>query len=588
MDAVEEIKIRLAIEDVIGEYVQLKHAGRNWKGLSPFTNERTPSFIVSPEKQIWHDFSSGKGGDLFSFVMEAEGLDFKGALELLARKAGIDLAQYQGSRPGSSTRDKERLYELLELAAKFYQVQFSRNPEALHYVLKKRGFAKAVVLQWQIGYAPNTGRALLDFLKGKGFTDQQLRLAGVTSKSYRGGQQDMFRGRIMIPLCDPQGRVIGFTARLLNDDPSAPKYINTPQTPLYDKSRHVFGLHLAKEAIRKNGYAVLVEGNLDVIASHGVGISQVVATAGTALTAQHLKSLSHFTADIRLSFDQDRAGQQATERAIPIASQAGISLSVITIPSGKDPDELIGQDPKLWQNAIQKPRYALDWLMDYYQKQMDISSAAGKRQFSDIILPVIRDLADEVEREHYIREVAKLLDVSTGALLFKLRQNKQPQRKLKRSKVTPVISEPAITEYIKTQNHLLALVCGQPRLREYLVSLKPAMLHTTAARSVLSTMQALPAGSDTLPLSQTTDYDKMLTVIYEELYQQLEPVEQGYEAARLQARLLEQYAKLQKQRIVAALRTADGTQTQTLLQKAQAIDNLLSRVTGGASYHADR
>jgi DNA primase len=265
MDAVEEVKSRLSIEDVISEYVQLKRAGRNWRGLSPFSNEKTPSFMVSPEKQIWHDFSSGKGGNMFSFVMEVEGLDFKGALELLARKAGVDLEQYRSSSQRRGP-NKERLYTLLELSTKFYQVQFSKNPTALNYVLKQRAFSKDTALQWRLGYAPNNGSALVDYAKKQGYTEAELKLAGLSTQSYRGGARDMFRGRLMIPLQDPQGRIIGFTARLLDDEPGAPKYINTPQTVLYDKSRHIYGLHLAKEAIRKNQFAVLVEGNLDVIA----------------------------------------------------------------------------------------------------------------------------------------------------------------------------------------------------------------------------------------------------------------------------------------------------------------------------------
>ena len=261
MDAVEEVKNRLSIEDVIGEYVTLKRSGRNFKGLSPFTNEKTPSFVVSPEKQIWKDFSSGKGGSMFDFFMEAEGLDFKAALELLARKSGVDLEQFRPTSKGRG-QGKERLYELLELSAKFYQVQFSKNQMTLEYVIKKRQFTKDTALKWRLGYAPNTGSALLKFAKNNGFSDQEMKLAGLSSINYRGQAQDMFRGRLMIPLQDVAGRVIGFTARTLEDNNSAPKYINTPQTVLYDKSRHVYGLHLAKESIRKSNFAVLVEGNL--------------------------------------------------------------------------------------------------------------------------------------------------------------------------------------------------------------------------------------------------------------------------------------------------------------------------------------
>src|SRR6476660_2089662 len=228
-DAKEEVRARLNIEDVIGEYVQLKRAGRNWKGLSPFGNEKTPSFVVSPEKQIWHDFSSGRGGSVFNFVMEMEGVDFKGALELLARKAGVDLEQYRTASSGKRGPNKERLYQINEAAAHFYQVQFSKNKTALEYVFKKRLFTKETALEWRLGYSPNTGDALMKYLATKGFTPAEMKQAGVTAQRYS-TPTDMFRGRLMIPLQDPQGRVIGFTARLLEDNPNAPKYINTPQT----------------------------------------------------------------------------------------------------------------------------------------------------------------------------------------------------------------------------------------------------------------------------------------------------------------------------------------------------------------------
>jgi DNA primase len=587
MDATEEIKSRLNIEDVIGEYVQLKRAGRNWRGLSPFGNERTPSFMVSPEKQIWHDFSSGKGGNMFSFVMEMEGLDFKGALELLARKAGVDLEQFRGAHSGTYAKEKERLYTVLELATKFYQAHFAKSQAALRYIFQKRGFSKETALDWRLGYAPSNGAALIDFLKSKGFSEHEMRSAGVTARSYRGGIQDMFRGRIMIPLCDPQGRVIGFTARILEDDPKAPKYINTPQTVLYDKSRHVFGLHLAKEAIRRNQYAVLVEGNLDVIASHGVGIRQVAATAGTALTQQHLKALSRFTGDIRLSFDQDKAGLQATERAIPIASQVGISLSIITIPTGKDPDELIGQDVDAWRAVIEKPQYALDWLIERYSHELDITSGIGKRQFSDIILPVVAKLVDEVERDHYIGRLAELLGVGKEALLHKLdQQEKSRTATHKKPPRQPLVTDKVVADYVKTQDHLLALNLLHPGLRDSLTPVTVDMVVGSPAKTLLKALKTNPEIEGDLlkvaELSSISDYVKMLIVIDEELYQELEAVELAYESARLQARLIEQYTKVQKQRIAVALQTADEAETQSLLVKARQLDTLLKQYKGGA------
>ncbi len=585
MDAVEEVKARLSIEDVIAEYVPLKRAGRNWRGLSPFSNEKTPSFMVSPEKQIWHDFSSGKGGNMFSFVMEVEGLEFKGALELLARKAGIDIEQYRSAGPRRDGPSKERLHELLELSARFYQEHFKKNPDVVEYVSKQRKFTKETALEWRIGYSPNNGSALLTYAKGKGFTEAELKQAGLTAQSYRGGVQDMFRGRLMIPLQDPQGRLIGFTARQLDDDPNAPKYINTPQTVLYDKSRHIYGLHLAKESIRKTKFAVMVEGNLDVIASHQAGVRQVVATAGTALTEPHLKALGRFTGDIRLAFDADKAGVAATERAIPIASKVKVTLSMIDIPSGKDPDDLIRKDPKLWETAITKHQYALDWLMARYSKELDLSSAVGKREFTDILLPVVRSLADDVERDHYLGAVAKATGTSREALDQKFQKTgaAAPPTRRRTVKASQDTLDKAQIENKKAQDNLLSLMLMRPTLREFLQLLTPNMLYTDEARELLEFLKTHPdfdGKKDTKVVQNIADYVKIESLLYEELYQGLELNELHDEAARLQTRLVKNFVKTKKNELAEELDAADPAATRKLLGQSKKYDELLNQVKG--------
>jgi len=588
MDAVEEVRSRVIIEDVIGEYVPLKRSGRNWKGLSPFSDEKTPSFVVSPDKQIWKDFSSGKGGSAFDFIMEVEGVDFKGALELLARKVGVDLDQY-GSRGSKSGPNKERLYELLDLAAKFYQVQFSKNKDALNYVLKERGFSKGTALEWRLGYSPNNGSALIKFAESKGFNRNELQQAGLTAANYRGGVQDMFRGRLMIPLQDAQGRVIGFTARSMpGDDPKAPKYINTPQTVLYDKSRHVYGLHLAKEAIRKSTYAVLVEGNLDVIASHGAGVRQVVATAGTALTEPHLKTLSRFTDDIRLCFDADKAGINATERAIPIASRVKISLSIINIPSGKDPDELIKLDPEAWKQAINQNQYALDWLVDRYEKLLDIQSARGKRQFSDVLLPVVRSLSDEVERDHYLNLIAKKTDTSREALDQKFEKtpsNVEPTRQ-RQIKTTPAKIDKLSVENNKIQDRFLSLVLLRQTLREFIQIITAEMLFSDQAKELLEFLKNnsdydLQTDDKKLKtVSNLADYVKIETLLYEELYQGLELNELYDEAARLQAHLVKKFVETEKIKLSELQRNASDADIRELQEQDKQYNLLLNQVKG--------
>lgn len=581
MDAVEDIKARLSIEDVIGEYVQLKRAGRNFKGISPWTNEKSASLMVSPEKQIWHDFSSARGGNVFSFVMEMEGLDFKGALELLARKAGVDLEQYKTSKGSNTGQLKERLHEALELAAKFYQVHFSKNSDAVEYIFKQRKFTKETAIKFQLGYAPNSGAALHTFLKKKGFTDAEMQKAGLITTRYS-GVSDMFRGRIMVPLHDAVGQVIGFTARLLDDDPDAPKYINTPATLLYDKSRHVYGLHLAKEGLRKEGFAVLVEGNLDVVAAHQAGSTNVVATAGTALTESHLKTIGRFTSDIRLAFDEDAAGQAATERAIPIASKVGVGLSIITIPDGKDPDELIRKNKDAWLAALQNRRYALDWLINRYEAVCDLSTAVGKKEFTDALVPTLRLLNDAVEQDHYISEIAKRIGVEAAAMRTKVQKSETTKRHLKQGvALTDQQLVKEQMELLKTQDRLLALLLMQPALRYHMKLLEEGMMVTEPARQLFVHLVSHPdfTGESELTgtLQDMADYVKVLGLQYEELYQGLELLELRNEAARLQARVIERYVKAKKAVITRELINADEQRTQELLEQARAFDALLKK-----------
>jgi DNA primase len=581
MDAVAEVKARINIEDVISEYVQLKRSGRNLKGLSPFGNEKTPSFMVSPEKQIWHDFSSGKGGDMFSFIQEVEGLDFKATLELLARKAGVDLEQFRGSSKGSG-KEKERMYEALDLAAKFYQTQLKSNKSALEYLLKKRAFSKDTVLLFRLGYSPNTGDALYTFLKKKGFNEPEMTQAGLISKRYR-GPSDMFRGRIMVPLSDAQGRIVGFTARLLQDDPDAPKYINTPATLLYDKGRQVYGLHLAKEAIRKSGYGVVVEGNLDVIASHQAGVKNVVAAAGTALTESHLKDLGRYAGDIRFAFDADRAGINATERAIPLAQKVGVNVSIITIPDGKDPDDLVRIDPKLWHAAIEQHQYAVDWLIERYKNVLDIKTGKGKREFTDVVLQIIRRLSDKVEQDHYVNELAEIIGVSHDAVAAKLKeQPKVTIQRYKKPAIGPIVESKDVIEQRKNEQHLLALLLMQPKLRDEVRLLTPDMFTHENARKLFVFLKDNPKfkgeAKGIKPLQSIADYVKITILQFDELYRTLETTELHYEVTRLQERLVTQYVKQQKMIIAETLGTANDNDIQRLLTTDKELNKLLNQV----------
>ena len=413
-EAKEEIRARLAIEDVIGQYIELKRAGRNFKGRSPWGVDKTPSFMVSPEKGIWHDFSSNKGGDVFSFVMEMEGIGFREALEKLAQQAGVELVKYGGGDKKVAAQ-KQRMKEALELACKYFQFCLTKNKAVCNYVFYKRNLNKDTVAEFRVGYAPKSGKALVDFLKSRGFSEKEIADAGLVNRF--GG--DLFKGRMVIPLMDTVGTVIGFTGRILDDkDKNAPKYLNTPETMLFNKGRHIFGFSQAKEAIRKKDFIVVVEGNMDVISSHQAGVKQAVATAGTAMTEMHLKSFGRLTKDIRLAYDGDEAGVTAAERAIGLASKLGIYLSVIDDYHGcKDADELIQKDPLLWQKAVEKYVPAIEWLLGKYEERYDLRSERGFREYANTAKRLIEQI-DEGEtalREKYEKMVAEKLDISLEA-----------------------------------------------------------------------------------------------------------------------------------------------------------------------------
>lgn len=520
MEAKEEVRSRLDIVDVIGEYVRLTRAGRSYKGLSPFTQEKTPSFFVSPEKQIWHCFSTNKGGDIFSFVMEVEGLDFRGALDLLARKAGVDLAQFQQG-DGSFGKKKERLYAALELASRFFQQSMVRSKTAQAYIFKHRQLNKQTVQQFGIGYAPDTQDTLTNLLLKRGYTERELLDAGLSARRQR-GLGDLFRSRMMIPLRDPQGRTVGFTGRLIGDNPRAPKYLNTPQTILYDKSRHVFGLDLAKEAIRAHDYTVLVEGNVDVLSSHQAGFGQVVATAGTALTDQHLKTLKRFTPFVRLCFDADKAGVLATERAIPIAQAVGVSLSIVTLPADiKDPDELLQEKPDLWQQAIEQPKDALEWVIDYYKTAIGTKTAAEKGTVSGKALALIASVHDPVQIEHYTHYLATALGVSERALNAKFTQTKKPGHTPQK----PMHVQPGSPDNYAYQDIFLALNLINPDVRDSLKHVQPAYFvgeHRQRVFTALTTLGTIQVRDGDIMgqegLRQDEVYAKILLFKAEERY----------------------------------------------------------------------
>ena len=561
-DAKEEVRARLNIEDVIGEYVQLKRAGRNLKGLSPFTDERTPSFMVSPEKQIWHDFSSAKGGDVFSFVMLVEGMDFRQSLEHLARKAGVDLNLFSHG-DGRTAKRRARAREALKLAANFYQQNLVKNSVALKYTVKKRRLNRQTIGDFVIGYAPDQGDALTKALEKRGFSRRELADAGLVKRF--GG--DLFRGRMMVALSDSSGEVVGFTGRIIRDDPRAPKYLNTPQTLLFDKSRHIFGLYQAKEAIRKSDAAVIVEGNLDVVSSHQAGVKNVVATAGTAMTLQHLKALSRLAGRIRLAFDGDRAGVSATERAINLAQEIGVELEVVSLPDDvKDPDELIQKDAALWKTAVERAQPAVDWVIARHAEMEDLATAEGKRRFSTTALRIVRGLKDPVEQEHYLAVISKKTGASITALKAKLAGEKTVNQQLRKTKIDKEKPHPVQDE---TEDMLAGLAASEKTVRRWLAAISGEMLENDNARQLIGYLREnLDIDLSNIPqgLQKIEQYVKIVQLKSESRYANWEQKSLDEEMARLVRQITIKHRENQKNQLLTQLREAEAAGDEVLSQ----------------------
>ncbi len=431
MNVTDEIKARIDIVDFISRYVPLQRSGRLYRALCPFHQERTPSFIVFPERRTWRCFGAcGTGGDIFDFLMRRENLAFREALEQLAREAGVEL---RPPSEGTAHSQREILYEINARAAQHFREILQRHPgaQAARSYLARRGVDEATAEAFQLGYALPSWEHLREHLVGQGYSVEQILQAGlVKHQEERDRYYDTFRGRLIFPIHDYRGRVIGFAGRVLDD--SVPKYLNVPETVLFRKSQVVYGLDKAHRAIREAGEAVIVEGYMDVIAAHQHGCHNVVACMGTAVTEEQLRLLQRYTHRFILALDADTAGQQATLRALNQARQAlarrlrptvqaggGIRLEprldaelrVAALPPGRDPDDILRQNPQQWAGLIQNAQPLVDYYMGMVARQYDLATAQGKSQAVTEIVALIAELGDEIERQHYIQRLSRLVHV---------------------------------------------------------------------------------------------------------------------------------------------------------------------------------
>lgn len=412
---VEEIKSRLDIVDVVGQYVKLKKTGVNFSALCPFHSEKSGSFFVSPTRQTWRCFGCGKGGDIFTFIEEIEGVEFGDALRILAAKAGVELKR-QSPRAKEEKTVRRRLYDACELAAKFFEKQLAQSSAgkiAWQYLLK-RGLSEKSVSFWRLGYSPDSWQGLHDFLAREGYLDDEIIAAGLAVKSSGGRVYDRFRGRIMFPIFDFNSQVVGFGGRIFENkkDVSAePKYLNTVNTLIYDKSRILYGLDRAKATVRKLDSCVLVEGYTDVIMSAQVGVENVAATSGTALTHDHLKILKRFTDNLILGYDTDFAGEAANRRGIDLASGMGFNVNVACPRGkGKDPADVAAADPQNWRDAVEKSRAIMDFFFERAFAAHDKSSPIGRKKIAEFVLPAIKAVPNAVQQAFWLQKLADRME----------------------------------------------------------------------------------------------------------------------------------------------------------------------------------
>lgn len=506
MSVIDEIKQRLDIVDVVSDYVTLQKSGRNFKALCPFHTEKTPSFFVFPERQSWHCFGScGAGGDMFSLVMKKEGTDFGEALRILAQRAGVTLVSKQKEKP--EDKEAERLYQVNEAAAQHYHhlLLDAKAAEVARSHLAKRGISPETIESFQLGFSPDSWDGLTQHLLGRGHKRDELVRAGLVIEKEDGGVRDLFRNRLMIPIRNEQGRVAGFGARALDD--STPKYLNSPQTAVFDKSGILYGIDRAKGAIRKQGLAIIVEGYMDVIIAHQYGMANVVASMGTSLTQKQLAIIKRLTANLALALDADAAGDEATLRGLNVAREAftkskeGMpdwlgstsklqgSLKIIHLPRGKDPDEVIRENPENWRRLVDEALPLMDYFFTAVTSKLDLSKEGEKAAAAEQLLPLISEIADSVEQELYLKRLAHLVGVDERILAGKAARLRPTPRE--RSKKVVSLPSAQVLRH-PLEEYCLSLLLQHPELRDGGEKLSPDYFEGTENRELFLAWRVSP------------------------------------------------------------------------------------------------
>jgi DNA primase len=484
MSVITEVKQKLDIVDFVSEYVTLQKTGRNFRGLCPFHTEKHPSFFVFPEQQSWHCFGAcGTGGDIFSFVMKKEGVDFGQALHFLAQRGGITLSPLEAPSKAEDEK-KQRLFQINEAAAEYYHhlLLSAKTGEAARRYLTARKVTTETIKEFRLGFSPDTWETIKNYLVGKCYTENELVEAGLIIEKEGGGSYDRFRNRLMFPICDSQGRVTGFGARVLDD--SLPKYINSPQTLIFDKSSSLYGIDKAKSAIRKKNLVIIVEGYMDVLIAHQHGWQNVVGSMGTSLTDKQVGGIKRLTNNITMALDADLAGEEATLRGKAILAYSNAEANVMLLPPDKDPDEVIGEDPALWQKLVEQAIPILDFAFQSVISKVDINKAKDKSQAVQKLLPSISEIKDPTQKFHYVERLARALKIKTSDVEVAL-------QKLKTAKERSQLGKPTEQAHLahqfgssRSEEDCLALLLQYPELRPLAQELSPEHFDCTENREV--------------------------------------------------------------------------------------------------------
>ncbi len=568
----DQVKERVDIVEVVQEYVPgLKKAGTNWKAPCPFHQEKTPSFMVSSQKQIWHCFGCGKGGDVYGFIKEIEGVEFADALRLLAKRAGITLEK----KNPKEENERTRVLDILKHAARWYHQALlkAKSGEHARTYVTERGIQQNTSDTWQIGFAPDAWEGLLQFLQSRGYRNEEIEKTGLIIANDRGGFYDRFRNRLMFPITDAHGSVVGFTGRKLNDEDVGGKYINTPETMVYHKSEVLFGSYYAKQAIRTEDLAVVVEGNMDCVSSHQAGVAHVVAASGTALTPEQVKLLKRYTKNIALAFDPDKAGQEALMRGISIAWKEDMHITIIPLPDDKDPDDVIRESADAWKQAITERVGFMDWLFTKAEKEHDLQSAEGKKNFTKVLLPWVGNIPDVVEQTHYVQLLSAKVHVEEETL----RSVMQPRKTQAARHIPEPVATPKKNMVQQAGIRLLALHVTT----EQTTDIPDEWLPDTAIQTLYKNRNILydsHATKDPSALIDTLDDSirgvaREVLLVAEELIERTTPEERDRELGDLVKRLKQTYLKTElssvRQHMHDAEITGDTEHMQSLLANWQ-------------------